>query len=33
MSDHEDRAELVLAILKGFAIVVMGGGLLWLLSM
>lgn len=31
--DHEDRAELVLAVLKGFVIAVLAGGLLLLASL
>jgi hypothetical protein len=33
MMDHEDRAELVLAVLKGFVLVVLGGGVLLLLAL
>lgn len=31
--DHEDRAELVLAVLKGFVILVLAGGVLLLLAL
>ena len=31
--DHEDRAELILAVLKGFVIAVLAGGVLLLIAM